>query len=146
MRLPLLLLVAVSLCAPAFAVEPNHVWTDRESGEKTVARLANLGVKVVKDDGSTASILMDNLSDDDRRYLAKWLLSQVEDKEPLASTLSSAPEIKPSTKRETPAIAYAPRPSTSSNKKTPGTEVHVKGYYRKDGTYVQPHTRSKPKK
>lgn len=27
---------------------------------------------------------------------------------------------------------------------TPGTDVHVKGYYRKDGTYVRPHTRSAP--
>lgn len=27
-----------------------------------------------------------------------------------------------------------------------GGSVHVKGYYRKDGTYVKPHTRSAPKK
>lgn len=32
-------------------------------------------------------------------------------------------------------------PATSSN----GT-VHVRGYYRKDGTYVKPHTRSAPRR
>lgn len=38
-------------------------------------------------------------------------------------------------------------PSTyesSSSSSTAGTDVHVKGYYRKDGTYVRPHTRSAP--
>lgn len=48
-----------------------------------------------------------------------------------------------------------PSPSASSQspidagvrgtpKAIPGTEVQVKGYYRKDGTYVAPHTRSAP--
>jgi hypothetical protein len=32
----------------------------------------------------------------------------------------------------------------SSPSHVPGTDVHVKGYYRKDGTYVKPHTRSAP--
>lgn len=31
-----------------------------------------------------------------------------------------------------------------SSRSTPGTDVHVNGYYRKDGTYVRPHTRSAP--
>lgn len=35
----------------------------------------------------------------------------------------------------------SPSPSTSS-----GGTVNVKGYYRKDGTYVRPHTRSAPKR
>ncbi len=35
----------------------------------------------------------------------------------------------------------APARSTST-----GGQVQVKGYYRKDGTYVRPHTRSAPKK
>ena len=35
--------------------------------------------------------------------------------------------------------AYKPPVNTSG-------DVHVKGYYRKDGTYVRPHTRSKPSK
>lgn len=34
---------------------------------------------------------------------------------------------------------YTPPPSSSSSDR-----VQVKGYYRKDGTYVRPHTRSKP--
>lgn len=37
-------------------------------------------------------------------------------------------------------------PSLPSSKSTPGTDVRVKGYYRKDGTYVRPHTRSKPRR
>ena len=39
------------------------------------------------------------------------------------------------------ALATRERSPTSS-----GGEVHVNGYTRKDGTYVPPHTRSKPKK
>ena len=42
-----------------------------------------------------------------------------------------------------------PEPSTEpsyTSKPTPGTEVHVRGYTRKDGTYVQPHTRSAPRR
>lgn len=37
--------------------------------------------------------------------------------------------------------ASSSKPSTSS-----GGTVHVKGYTRKDGTYVQPHTRSAPRR
>lgn len=36
---------------------------------------------------------------------------------------------------------YTPSSSTNS-----GGSVSVKGYYRKDGTYVKPHTRSAPKR
>lgn len=34
--------------------------------------------------------------------------------------------------------------SSSARSSSPGGSVHVKGYYRKDGTYVRPHTRSAP--
>jgi hypothetical protein len=41
-----------------------------------------------------------------------------------------------------------PSPSNSSDygssRSTPGTDVRVRGHYRKDGTYVRPHTRSAP--
>lgn len=38
-------------------------------------------------------------------------------------------------------------PRSSSSSHTPGSgTVNVKGYYRKDGTYVRPHTRSAPKR
>ena len=33
---------------------------------------------------------------------------------------------------------------SSSNYTSPGKTVNVKGYYRKNGTYVRPHTRSSP--
>ncbi|RDI14442.1 hypothetical protein [Flavobacterium sp. AG291] len=35
---------------------------------------------------------------------------------------------------------------TKSNNMSSGGSVHVKGYTRKDGTYVRPHTRSRSKK
>ncbi len=38
--------------------------------------------------------------------------------------------------------SYSSSPSGGS----PGGDVYVRGYYRKDGTYVQSHTRSKPRK
>ena len=37
-------------------------------------------------------------------------------------------------------------PRSSSSRSSPGTEVHVRGYTRKDGTYVRPHTRSAPRR
>jgi hypothetical protein len=39
----------------------------------------------------------------------------------------------------------AASPSTSAHTSTGGT-VQVRGYYRKDGTYVRPHTRSAPRR
>ncbi len=47
------------------------------------------------------------------------------------------------------ALADTYSPSASSSASGSGSTsgvVHVKGHYRKDGTYVRPHTRSKPKK
>jgi len=42
------------------------------------------------------------------------------------------------------AFAVLAPTTTIAAKKSSGGTVHVKGYYRKDGTYVQPHTRSAP--
>ena|SRR5687767_13513050 len=36
--------------------------------------------------------------------------------------------------------------SSNSSSSSSGGTVYVKGYYRKDGTYVRPHTRSAPKR
>ncbi|MDI5888528.1 hypothetical protein [Flavobacterium yafengii] len=36
--------------------------------------------------------------------------------------------------------------NSSSSRSSSGGTVHVKGYTRKDGTYVRPHTRSAPKR
>jgi hypothetical protein len=57
-------------------------------------------------------------------------------------------------KQETPSgsNSQSAAPSTtgsapsSGSHPTPGTDVQVKSYYRKDGTYVRPHTRSAPKR
>lgn len=38
------------------------------------------------------------------------------------------------------------RNSSSTKPQSGSGEVHVRGYYRKDGTYVRPHSRSRPKK
>jgi hypothetical protein len=39
-----------------------------------------------------------------------------------------------------------PQPPSGGSSASPGTggSVHVRGYYRRDGTYVRPHTRSRP--
>jgi len=49
-------------------------------------------------------------------------------------------------KRADENAAYEADASGSSNTYKPGTggPVHVRGYYRKNGTYVSPHTRSAP--
>jgi peptidoglycan hydrolase CwlO-like protein len=54
-------------------------------------------------------------------------------------------ETTPSQTAAPPTTLINSTPATSSVH-TPGTDVHVKGYYRKDGTYVRPHTRSAPKR
>lgn len=47
----------------------------------------------------------------------------------------------------TPVSQSSYRPTyTPSSSKSSGGSVSVKGYYRKDGTYVKPHTRSAPKR
>lgn len=58
-----------------------------------------------------------------------------------AETLAT-PELSATDVRVDPTI-YSSESSASSRS---SGEVHVKGYHRKDGTYVPPHTRSKPKK
>ncbi len=55
---------------------------------------------------------------------------------PKETKTSSETLVTPPTAKE----SYTPPPDTSSDR------VQVKGYYRKDGTYVRPHTRSKPSK
>jgi hypothetical protein len=48
-----------------------------------------------------------------------------------------------------PVISLTPTPTYNYGTTSPSSSsgnVHVKGYYRKDGTYVKPHTRSKPRK
>jgi hypothetical protein len=47
-----------------------------------------------------------------------------------------------STSTSTPRNNYSSSSSTTSYPKT----VNVKGYYRRDGTYVRPHTRSAPRR
>lgn len=37
-----------------------------------------------------------------------------------------------------------PRPAVTSTPSSSGGSVHVRGYRRRDGTYVRPHTRSRP--
>ena len=40
----------------------------------------------------------------------------------------------------------SPSSRSSSSYSSPGKTVNVKGYYRKNGTYVKPHTRSAPRR
>jgi endonuclease YncB( thermonuclease family) len=74
--------------------------------------------------------------------------------EGLAVATSNAPEEFKDIERakreveaaETTSTSSPSSGSTSSGSSSAGKEVHVKGYYRKDGTYVRPHTRSAPKR
>lgn len=53
------------------------------------------------------------------------------------------------TNQSEPVTPPTPAPKYNYGSTTPSNssgDVHVKGYYRKDGTYVKPHTRSKPRK
>lgn len=67
---------------------------------------------------------------------------------------SPAPVATIEARRQEDADAVAPPPTASygsgwtpsAPRHTPGSDVHVDGYYRKDGTYVRPHTRSAPRR
>jgi hypothetical protein len=68
---------------------------------------------------------------------------------PVSSTESppspASPPVQADQKHETPTAeqtTVSPAPSSSST--SPGKNVNVQGYTRKDGTYVPPHTRSAP--
>lgn len=52
----------------------------------------------------------------------------------------------PPPKTENPTTVAPAESNTIYPKSTAGTDVQVRGYYRKDGTYVKPHTRSAPGK
>jgi hypothetical protein len=41
--------------------------------------------------------------------------------------------------------AELPEGASTPHSSAPSSVIHVKGYYRKDGTYVKPHTRRRPK-
>lgn len=59
---------------------------------------------------------------------------------PPTTITAPKPGAKPVIEYQPPqAAAPAPRPSYSSSSST----TQVKGYYRKDGTYVKPHSRKK---
>lgn len=45
-----------------------------------------------------------------------------------------------------PAAAPERAPTSSYSSPYTGDRVQVRGYYRKDGTYVRPHTRSRPRR
>jgi tetratricopeptide (TPR) repeat protein len=63
---------------------------------------------------------------------------------------SSATQIEQSPGLATQATGVSPPtsngPSSTSSKSVPGTAVNVKGYTKKNGTYVPSHTRSSPRK
>jgi hypothetical protein len=61
--------------------------------------------------------------------------------------VATGDDSEPSTQSEVGASAYAPSrsPGSRSSRSTPGTEVHVRGYTRKNGTYVAPYTRRAPR-
>lgn len=59
-------------------------------------------------------------------------------------TQLAATSSQPGTVTSPPPRTRQPSPSVASG--PVGGPVHVKGYYRKDGTYVRPHTRSRPRR
>lgn len=67
----------------------------------------------------------------------------------ISSIPSSSPSTLPARPSATPPVQHAETyvaPSGSSGKSSGGGGVHVKGYTRKDGTYVPAHTRSRPRR
>ncbi len=59
----------------------------------------------------------------------------------LYGTSSRIPRYTPSAKWSTGGSSYRKSSGSSSYTPSSGGSIHVKGYYRKDGTYVRPHTR-----
>jgi hypothetical protein len=63
----------------------------------------------------------------------------------LAEIAAKSASITSLTSYSSPAQAYSPTGSSKAASSSSSGVVHVKGHYRKDGTYVRPHTRSKPR-
>jgi hypothetical protein len=59
-----------------------------------------------------------------------------------------SPSVSAFNSRTTTTTTRSSTSTTAKSSYTPGSgaPVQVKGYYRKDGTYVRPHTRSAPKR
>lgn len=138
---------------PPKSISPEYrTWTD-DSGKHTTeaAFVSYVGgvVTLNKRDGTQITLLALRLSKPDQQWLqshqsqsgADQRTATVEKEKPLASVdIGNAP-VSAATEARV-GSSYTPSTRVSSG----SGEVHVKGYYRKDGTYVQPHTRSRPRK
>jgi hypothetical protein len=89
---------------------------------------------------------LDNLRDNisEARTRREAIRKQREESERLAASEGQSPPPNTSSTFGS-GLSYS-SPRSSSSRRSPGTEVHVRGYTRKDGTYVQPHTRSAPRR
>jgi hypothetical protein len=91
----------------------------------------------------------DELALDKSRASRQELDTITERKDDILQAARNVAASQPATYRDTlptwsPTDLQYARPSSTSAGQT--DRVYVKGYYRKDGTYVQPHTRSAPKR
>lgn len=127
-----------------------------QSGDKTIARNLSLKAKEIqKREGLTFET---TLPDEADAYGGWWVSVYDEDMlgkarasgaelleitqpkvEPKPQPVVQAAPAMPDTRWTPTDISYS-RPSVSSSSSSGGS-VYVRGYYRKDGTYVRPHTR-----
>lgn len=97
------------------------------------------------DDGREITVLVSRLSDADRKWLEEYA-SHVH--LPEVAAAKHRPKTAPKAKHESHSAAVDPPPASSyaGSGGGGGGVVHVRGYFRKDGTYVRPHTRSAPRR
>jgi endonuclease YncB( thermonuclease family) len=80
----------------------------------------------------------------DKEPIAPWIFRHSEENKPKPIVAAHPPAAPPKhiVNKEPTYVA----PERSSKADNSDGEVHVRGYYRKNGTYVEPHTRSRPHK
>jgi len=135
--------VAILICFPAFA-QQNKQQTAKPAND--AQRIQELEQQV-RELQATIKLLQSTVENRDATIsdLKRQLSAKDQEVKPTTSQPSTKPtslvglDDKPETPRQTPPAAVGTKPPS-------GGTVQVKGYYRKDGTYVAPHTRKAPTK
>ncbi len=156
--------MAIGICSPIVRADLKaalHTFTD-DSGTYRVSAVFEKfevvsGISTVwlrKSDGESISLPMNRLSVEDQKWIREQLRGQRASIDVGMSAIDARNTILASRRERLTQQAEAAErlrsqarltalmlPRTSYN--TSG-RVNVRGYYRKDGTYVRPHTRSRP--
>lgn len=125
-----------------------RTWTSADGNHTTVAKFIKLAIGIVtleKEDETIIEVPKEKLSEADLKWLSAFASRRSTITAAKSSVVSkvnlpASPVVRIREQADSDGRSFFGSPFGTSSGKT----VHVKGYTRKDGTYVQPHTRSAP--